>query len=55
MPAAYKHNVYCLDYSFAKEGKLVEYSFDVQWILDKINALLFDKFHIVCEYLGKLA
>jgi len=34
-PAMYKNNVCCLDYSVAKEGKLVAYSLDNERILDK--------------------
>jgi hypothetical protein len=34
-PAMYKNNVCCLDYSVAKEGKLVAYSLDDERILDK--------------------
>ena len=34
-PAMYKNNVCCLDYSVAKEGKLVAYSLDAEKILDK--------------------
>ena len=34
-PSMYKNNVCCLDYSVAKEGKLVAYSLDDERILDK--------------------
>jgi len=27
-PSVYRHNIYCLDYSVAKEGKLVAYRYD---------------------------
>ncbi len=38
-PAPYKNNVCCLDYSIAKEGKLVAYRLDGESILEKGNLI----------------